>query len=303
MYNNQQGSNQEEFAKLTNSSRHNPSSFVLNLAKVGTKLWYSNIIVVPIIIYYMSNPLKQTRDTYDSLFSGGRDNYGLAILAILTYNVAVKVFVKYASFDTKHHSQYNWLKRNLDHIKLDVPEEFDVSKYIESLDPSDTLKLKKSRVNKLVLSIKGSVEGKDYSINELYQYVVPEDASKNGTDEYYTTLIVVNNIVAPHDFWIVNKVANGKLNFLLTLQIETESSDFNKKFCILQSDTPSVDQEIKTFLNPRFMEVLLDVKKIEYAYIFFQKGSLFLYTKDILDEETLESTLQDVKNLFMTLNR
>lgn len=302
MYNNQQGSNQEEFAKLTNSSRHNPSTFILNLAKVGTKLWYSNIIVVPLVIYYMSNPLKQTRETYDSLFSGGRDNYGFAILTILMYNVAVKVFVKYASFDTKHHSQYNWLKRNLDHIKLDVPEEFDVSKYIESIDPSDILKLKKSRINKLVLSIKGIVEGKDYSINELYQYVFPEDASKNGTDEYYTTLIIVNNIVAPHDFWIVNKVAYGRHNFLLTLQIETESSDFNKKFCIQESDTPRVDQEIKTFLNPRFIEVLLDVKKIEYAYIFFQKGSLFLYTKDILDEETLESTLQDVKNLFMTLN-
>lgn len=302
MYNKQEGSNQEEFAKLTNSSRHNPSTFILNLAKVGTKLWYSNIIVVPLVIYYMSNPLKQTRETYDSLFSGGRDNYGFAIITILMYNVAVKVFVKYASFDTKHHSQYNWLKRNLDHIKLDVPEEFDVSKYIESIDPSDILKLKKSRINKLVLSIKGIVEGKDYSINELYQYVVPEDASKNGTDEYYTTLIIVNNIVAPHDFWILNKVAYGRHNFLLTLQIETESSEFNKKFCIQESDTPRVDQEIKTFLNPRFIEVLLDVKKIEYAYIFFQKGSLFLYTKDILDEETLESTLRDVKNLFMTLN-
>ena len=87
------------------------------------------------------------------------------------------------------------------------------------------------------------------------------------------------------------------------MQIETESSDFNKKFCIQESDTPRVDQEIKTFISHGFTEALLsDTKKIEYAHIFFQKGSLFLYTKEILDEETLESTLQDVKNLFMTLN-
>ena len=98
-------------------------------------------------------------------------------------------------------------------------------------------------------------------------------------------------------------MANGRLNFLLTSQIETQSENFNKKFCIQESDTPSIDQEIKTFVNPDFMQALLAAIKIEYTHIFFRKGSLFLYTKEILDGESLETTVQDVKNLVMTLNR